>query len=116
MRSTWNSTRNAEHLYRHCRDCTCVLTVADVPDEVARDTGDMLAAKESGVEFPHKVVALGDIVAKRRAARGSPEDLVLYESVGSALQDVVIAKMLLRRARNSGLGTTLHVNISPVAK
>lgn len=101
-------------------DCAVIerahLIVADMPDEVEHDTGDMLAAKEAGVEFSGKVVSLGEIVSRRRAARVLPGDIVLYKSVGSALQDVVIAEMLLRRARGSGVGTTLPVNIWPVAK
>jgi ornithine cyclodeaminase/alanine dehydrogenase-like protein (mu-crystallin family) len=92
------------------------LIVADMPDEVAQDTGDMLAAKASGVEFTGKLVSLGDVIGGRREPRSIPGDIVLYKSVGSALQDVVIAEMLLRRARDSGRGMELPVNIAPVAK
>ena len=92
------------------------LIVADMPDEVSHDTGDMLAAKDSGVDFMHKLAPLSDVIAQRRAARTSAQDIVLYKSVGSALQDVVIAEMLLARARASGIGTVLPVSISPVAK
>ncbi len=92
------------------------LIVADMPEEVAHDTGDLLAAQAAGIPFTDKIVALSDVVAQRRAARTSPEDIVLYKSVGSALQDVVIAEMLLRRAREKGVGTMLPVNIAPVAK
>jgi alanine dehydrogenase len=91
------------------------LIIADMPEEVAHDTGDMLAAKRSGIEFMHKLVALSDVIG-RRTARVSPQDIVLYKSVGSALQDVVIAEMLFARARARGLGTVLPASISPVAK
>ena len=92
------------------------LIVADMPHEVANDTGDMLAAKRAGVEFADKLVALHELVAGKRPARQTPEDIVLYKSVGSALQDVVIAEILLSRARARGVGSTLPVSISPVAK
>ena len=92
------------------------LIVADMPGEVAHDTGDMLAAKAAGVEFTDKLVPLGDIIAGRRPTRTAAADIAVYKSVGSALQDVVIAEMLLRRARDRGVGTRLPVNISPVAK
>lgn len=89
--------------------------VADMPEEVAHDTGDMLAAKVAGVTFQHRLISLGDAIGRHRLDR-KPDQIVLYKSVGSALQDVVIAEMLLKRARARGLGTALPVNIAPVAK
>lgn len=91
------------------------LIVADMPDEVAHDTGDMLAATGCGLLFTHKLAPLSDVVGQR-ISRASPDDIVLYKSVGSALQDVVIAEMLLARAKQNGLGTWLPVSIAPVAK
>jgi alanine dehydrogenase len=40
----------------------------------------------------------------------------VYKSVGSALQDVITAEMLLARARAKGLGTELARSIVPIAK
>jgi alanine dehydrogenase len=92
------------------------LIVADMPAEVAHETGDLLEAKRSGVEFMHKLVPLSDIIGGQRAAREKSEDIVLYKSVGSALQDVVIAEMLFARARARGIGTVLPASIAPIAK
>jgi ornithine cyclodeaminase/alanine dehydrogenase len=92
------------------------LIVADMPDEVAHDTGDMLVAKRSGVEFTHKLVSLNDVIGQRHPGRRSAEEIVLYKSVGSALQDVVISEMLLSRARTRGIGTPLPVSIKAVRK
>lgn len=91
------------------------LIVADMPEEVAHDTGDMLAAKSCGIAFAHKLASLSDVVGQR-TSRAGPDDIVLYKSVGSALQDVVIAEMLFARAKQNGLGTLLPVSIAPVAK
>jgi len=41
---------------------------------------------------------------------------VLYKSVGSALQDIVVAEMLLARARQLGLGVALPASIVPISK
>jgi alanine dehydrogenase len=92
------------------------LIVADMPAEVAHETGDMLEAERSGVEFMHKLVPLSEIIGGQRAVRESSEDIVLYKSVGSALQDVVIAEMLFARARARGIGTVLPASIAPIAK
>jgi alanine dehydrogenase len=91
---------------------TCI--VADMPEEVAHDTGDMIAATRAGIRFDDRLVALSDFVAGKTArAQG---DIVLYKSVGSALQDVITAEMLLARARARGVGTPLTQSIEPVAK
>ena len=88
--------------------------VADMPEEVAHDTGDMLAATRAGIDFHAKLVSLGDLVAGKLARK--PGEIVIYKSVGSALQDVVIAEMLLSRARERGLGIAMNSTIVPVAK
>ncbi len=93
-----------------------VSIVADMPDEVAHDTGDAIAATRAGVALADKLVALTALAAGSIAARRADDDIVLYKSVGSALQDVVIAEMLLARAQQQGRGVTLPATIIPVAK
>ncbi|MCG2592409.1 ornithine cyclodeaminase family protein [Ramlibacter sp. XY19] len=88
--------------------------VADMPHEVAHDTGDMLAAQRAGIAFDAKLVPLDALVAGR--VQRAPGDIVLYKSVGSALQDVITAEMLLARARVQGLGAEMPQSIVPVAK
>jgi alanine dehydrogenase len=88
--------------------------VADMPEEVAHDTGDMIAATRAGIAFTGRLVPLADFVAGKVVR--APQDIVLYKSVGSALQDVITAEMLLARARARGVGTELARSIEPVAK
>ncbi|OVZ65538.1 ornithine cyclodeaminase [Pigmentiphaga sp. NML030171] len=92
------------------------LIVADMPEEVAHDTGDMLVATREGVIFEDKLVSLSSVVCKEGSFRRDGSSILLFKSVGSALQDVVIAEMLLLRARTQLVGTTLPVGIVPVAK
>lgn len=90
--------------------------IADMPDEVLHDTGDALAAAAAGIDVAGKLVSLGDVAAGRLPGRRTPDEIVIYKSVGSALQDVVIAEMLFERAQDQGLGTVLPASIVPVAK
>lgn len=90
--------------------------VADMPDEVLHDTGDALAAVAAGIDIASKTVALADVASGRVPGRGAPDEIVIYKSVGSALQDVVIAEMLFERAKAKGLGVALPASIVPVAK
>lgn len=91
------------------------LIVADMVEEVAHDTGDMLAAVKANVDVASKLVSLDDFVAGR-AERQHASDILVYKSVGSALQDVITAEMLLSRARERGMGTPLTNSIVPVSK
>jgi alanine dehydrogenase len=92
------------------------LIVADMREEVAHDTGDMLAASRAGVSFDAKLVPLADVVGARHPGRTSREQVVLYKSVGAGLQDLAVAAMCYRRARELGNGTALPVTIAPVDK
>jgi alanine dehydrogenase len=90
--------------------------VADMPEEVLHETGDAIEAVKAGVDLVAKTVSLADVAAGQAAGRTRPEDIVVYKSVGSALQDVVVSEMLLDRALALGLGTWMPVSITPVAK
>jgi ornithine cyclodeaminase/alanine dehydrogenase-like protein (mu-crystallin family) len=88
--------------------------ITDMPDEVAHDTGDMIAATRAGIDFRERLISLSDFVSGRITR--TAQDIVLYKSVGSALQDVVTAEMLLARARAQGVGTPMPRTIEPVSK
>ncbi len=90
--------------------------VADVPTEVASDTGDMIAAADERVESASKIFALEALVQGHLPAREDPGAIVLYKSVGSARQDIAVAELCLDRARALGFGTQLANTIEPVTK
>jgi len=74
------------------------LIVADMVEEVIHDTGDAIAAIKAGVDVAGKTIGLHAVKSGQHAGRSAETDIVLYKSVGSALQDVVTAEMLLRKA------------------
>jgi alanine dehydrogenase len=90
--------------------------VADAVDEVLEDTGDLIAAREAGVEVAAKTVSLADLVGGRHPGRTHAEQIALYKSVGSAVQDLAVAAMCVQNAARLGLGSPLPVAIEPVQK
>lgn len=96
------------------RRAACI--VADMPEEVMHDTGDAIAATKAGVVLTTKLAPLSDLVAGRLQPRQREADIVVYKSVGSALQDIAVAEMLLARARQLGRGVEMPVSIAPVSK
>ena len=87
------------------------LIVADMPEEVLHETGDALAVQAAGDDLSSKLVSLGDVISKKTEIRKHPDDIVIYKSVGSALQDIVTAEMLLRNAKTESLFQDLPESI-----
>jgi ornithine cyclodeaminase/alanine dehydrogenase len=92
------------------------LIVADMIEEVAHETGDMIAAVKDGVSFSEKLVSLAAVIGGAASGRPSREAIVLYKSVGAAVQDIAIADQCFRVAAERRLGTELPVTIEPVRK
>ena len=92
------------------------LIVADMPGEVAHDTGDLIAARAAGLELDGRIIGLADLIGGRHPGRARADEIIIYKSVGAALQDLVVAAMCLRRATEMGLATPLSRTIMPVKK
>lgn len=92
------------------------LLVADVPDEVLDGSGDLLAARREGIDARSKTVAMADLVSGRHPGRQTKDQIVLYKSVGSAVQDLAVAEMCARSAKDQGVGAELPLPIRPVRK
>lgn len=92
------------------------LILADMVEEVAHDTGDMIAARAAGVAFEEKLVSLSAVVSGSHPGRTSPDQIMLYKSVGAAIQDLTVAAMCVERARELGIGTEIPAPIQPVDK
>lgn len=88
--------------------------VADALAEVLHDSGDMIAARESGFDPDAVTVSLHDLLGGH-AARPE-EGIAIYKSTGSGFQDIVLAEMLCDRAVASGRGTSLPVGILTIRK
>lgn len=92
------------------------VVVADMVEEVLHDTGDLLAAKAAGIDVSGRIRSLADVVAGRQDGRTGPEQIVLYKSVGSAVQDLAVAAVCVEAAKKAGLGAQLPIHIQPVEK
>ena len=87
----------------------CDLIVCDDVDEaVARGEGDMLEATRAGVPFADKAVPSTHL-ANELDARLASVERPMFKSVGSGLQDVVVAGLILERRGSSDLRRPLPV-------
>ena len=81
--------------------------VVDVLESCA-ELGELHHALAAGLMTREDVQAtLADVVAGRRPGRRSPEDVVVFDSTGTALQDVATAALVYERAVAAGRGTPI---------
>ncbi len=90
--------------------------IADVVDEVLRDTGDLIAARAAGIDLAGRAGSLAALVSGARAGRTDDGQVVLYKSVGSAVQDLAVAAMCVRAALVGGLGGQGPIPVEVVLK
>jgi alanine dehydrogenase len=89
------------------------LVVVESRDTVVRPyptgTADVAAPVAGGLLDLADVVEIGELVDGRRPGRTSAGQLTLYKSVGVAVQDVAAVALVLRAARERGLGRQLDL-------
>ena len=80
--------------------------VFDAPvEQIMEESGDLLAYRaESGADLPRIPVQLTDLAAGRRSVRESAEEITVYKSVGTGVQDLLAAAYVYERATQSGIG------------
>jgi alanine dehydrogenase len=93
------------------------LDLVDVVEKVVVDDWGQAQAGPFGALRPHidsgrltrehVHAELGDIVARKAPGRERPEERILFWHRGLATTDVAVARLLLRRAEQTGLGTVL---------
>jgi ornithine cyclodeaminase/alanine dehydrogenase len=90
------------------------LIVADALEEVLHDSGDMIGARDEGIDVDAATVSLHDLLGggASRPERG----IAIYKSTGSGFQDIVLAELLYDRAVAQGFGTPLPVGILTIRK
>lgn len=95
----WGGELDAETLRRADR------VVCDAVDAAARESGDILGAVQDGILRPEELVDLADVVAGRADGRRSRDELLVFRSVGLAVEDLFAARMIYARALERGAGT-----------
>lgn len=80
------------------------IVVADLRDQAAR-VGEVHHAVAAGLMRPDEVAAeLGEILAGKAEGRTSTGEIVIFDSTGTALQDVAAAAAVYERACARGVG------------
>jgi ornithine cyclodeaminase len=62
----------------------------------------------------HPVTELHDVVAGRRSGRTSPDAITIFDSVGFAIEDFSVLRLLRDLARETGVGSEIELIAAPV--
>jgi ornithine cyclodeaminase/alanine dehydrogenase len=82
--------------------------VVDDPVQVLRECGDVMSAIEEGQFKAEAMVSLAEVAADPgRLCRHPGQDLLAFKSVGTAVQDLALARSLVAKARTDGIGRQL---------
>lgn len=82
--------------------------VVDLLDQSAT-IGDLHHALEAGLMMRSDVHAeLGEVIAGKKPGRTSADEIIVFDSTGTALQDVASAAIVYERAVASGRGTRVN--------
>jgi ornithine cyclodeaminase/alanine dehydrogenase len=88
-------------------DATLVASAKLVTDLRAQavHVGEIHHAVAQGLLEPSQVHAeLGEIIAQKRTGRTCADEIIIFDSTGTALQDVAAAAAVYERARKAGVG------------
>ena len=84
--------------------------VVDVLDQCA-EIGELQHALAAGLMTREQVHAeLADVVSGRRPGRTRPDEITIFDSSGTALQDVAAAMAVYEKARATGRGTEVALD------
>ncbi len=81
--------------------------VVDVVDQCA-SIGELHHALQDEVMALEDVYELGEIVAGVKAGRTSTDEIIIFDSTGMALQDVITATIIYEKALKHGIGTVME--------
>jgi alanine dehydrogenase len=93
-----------EKVFARTEWCVC-----DAPEQVVSESGDVDAALEAGYLRQGQLVRMSDLVAGGGSVEWPPTDLLIFKSVGTALQDLAVGSAVYSRCLEAGRGTDLGV-------
>jgi ornithine cyclodeaminase len=82
----------------------------DRRESCLNEAGDyILAAAEGAIGPEHIKAELGDVLAGMHPGREHDDELTVFESLGIAVEDLASAELVVRRAREQGVGAEVEL-------
>jgi ornithine cyclodeaminase len=86
------------------------LVVVDSREAVLAEAGDLIIPLQQGMIMADHIHAeLGEIILGRKYGRTDPQQITLFKTVGTAVQDAAAGRLALANAQRLGLGTAVSL-------
>jgi ornithine cyclodeaminase len=87
-----------------------VKVVVDSREAALEESGDLVIPIRNGLFSPDDIHAeLGELVLGKRPGRERPDEVTVYKSVGLAVMDMVVGRVMYERAVELGVGTEVDL-------
>ena len=81
-------------------------------ESALNEAGDYLLAAEEGLIGPENIVAeIGEVLLGQKQGRTSNDEITVFKSLGLAVEDMVCAEYLFRKAQSENIGTWIKFNL-----
>ena len=101
--SNWlNRAEIDTHVIRRADNIVC-----DSIKACQNEAGDFVESLEKGIFDWSRAVELCDVLTGKASGRNNSQSVVLFKSVGLAIEDVALGAVVLERAREQGIGVEL---------
>ncbi len=81
--------------------------VIDSRTSALAEAGDLIIPLREGAIREEDIVEIGEVLAGKAPGRQSPDEITFFKSVGNAVQDVAVARIVLQAAEKDGWGTRI---------
>ena len=78
----------------------------DIPEEAMKEAGDILIPLGNGTLKGNPILGgLGDLLTGKVPGRNNDEEITVFKSVGAAMEDIIVAATLLKKAEQKRIGS-----------
>ncbi len=81
----------------------------DLVEAALEEAGELVAGIEAGLTRPEEWAEIGDVAMDDKPGRTRRDEITFFKSVGHAVQDVVAAARVMKRASETGLARTVEL-------
>ena len=81
----------------------------DLVEAAREEAGELVAGIDAGVTRSEDWTEIGDVAAERSPGRTRVDQITFFKSVGHAVQDIVTASRIMKRAAETGLARTVEL-------
>ncbi len=84
--------------------------IVDSKISTLKETGDLVIPLKNGIISESSIVAeLGEIILGKKKGRTSSNEITIFKSVGLAVQDATVAKIIYEKAKKLGIGKEIEL-------